>query len=77
MHNIKTVIYRHYKNKEYRVLGVARHTETCESMVVYQALYHSAEFGDHALWVRPLDMFFEKVTIDGKQMPRFEYVRDN
>ena len=59
-------IYRHYKNKEYKVLALAIHTETLEKMVVYQALY-----GEEAVWVRPLAMFMEMVEIDGKKIPRF------
>lgn len=59
-------IYRHYKNKDYKVLAVATHSETLEKMVVYQALY-----GEKGIWVRPLAMFVEMVEIDGKEIPRF------
>ena len=59
-------IYRHYKNKEYKVLALATHTETLEKMVVYQALY-----GEEAVWVRPLAMFMEMVEIGGKNISRF------
>lgn len=58
--------YRHYKGKEYEVIGVAKHTETLEDLVVYRALY-----GDGQVWVRPLRMFLEKVDIDGKKASRF------
>lgn len=58
--------YRHFKGNEYEVVGVARHSETHEQMVVYRPLY-----GDGGLWVRPLVMFTETVTHDGKQVPRF------
>lgn len=61
--------YRHYKGNEYRVLGVARHTETEESLVVYQALY-----GEHGLWVRPATMFAETVEVNNARLPRFAYV---
>lgn len=61
--------YRHYKQMDYEVLGVARHSETLEKMVVYKALY-----GDHGLWVRPLEMFKETVVIDGVSKPRFQYI---
>ena len=61
-------IYRHYKGKEYRVLLVARHSESGEEMVVYQALY-----GEQGLWVRPLSMFREQVSVDGQLVPRFAY----
>jgi hypothetical protein len=59
--------YRHYKGKPYEVLGVARHSETLEVVVVYRALY-----GAHGLWVRPAAMFTETVEIEGKRVPRFE-----
>ena len=72
--NIKLGRYRHYKGKEYEVIGVAKHSETLEDLVVYRALYESKEFGDKALWVRPLKMFLEKVTLDGKEVSRFEYI---
>jgi hypothetical protein len=64
--------YRHYKGNLYEVVGVARHSETLDELVVYRALYDSAEFGTHALWVRPASMFFEIVTLpDGTTVPRF------
>ncbi|MEO7066718.1 MAG: DUF1653 domain-containing protein [Rhodanobacter sp.] len=59
-------IYRHYKGQRYRVLGVARHSETMESLVVYQALY-----GECGLWVRPTVMFCETVELDGEPIARF------
>ena len=58
--------YRHYKGNDYEVVGVATHSETHESMVVYRPLY-----GEGGLWVRPLAMFVEDVTVDGKTLPRF------
>ncbi len=61
--------YRHYKGKDYRVLGLARHSETQEELVVYQALY-----GDFGWWVRPRGMFEETVTVEGVQTPRFSFV---
>jgi len=70
---IKKGIYRHYKGKLYRVLGVGRHSETLEEIVVYQALYESEEFGKDAIWVRPLKMFIEDVEVDGKKVKRFEF----
>jgi hypothetical protein len=66
--------YQHYKGKFYEVVGVAKHTETLEEMIVYRALYDSNEFGNNALWVRPKSMFLEYVTVDGKEIPRFKYV---
>ncbi|MFZ2225860.1 MAG: DUF1653 domain-containing protein [Candidatus Moraniibacteriota bacterium] len=67
--------YKHYKGKYYEVLGVAHHSETLEELVVYRALYDSKEFGENALWVRPKMMFLEKVMVDGKKVPRFEFVK--
>ncbi|HMN45242.1 MAG TPA: DUF1653 domain-containing protein [Povalibacter sp.] len=63
--------YRHYKGKDYEVIGVARHSETGESLVVYRTLY-----GDYGLWVRPLEMFTATVEHDGQSMPRFAYLGD-
>lgn len=61
--------YEHYKGKRYKVLGLARHSETGEMMVVYQKLYD-----DHGWSVRPLIMFLEDVEIDDKKMPRFRFI---
>jgi hypothetical protein len=61
--------YRHYKGNEYTVLGVARHSETEETLVVYRQ-----EYGDRGLWVRPLSMFTESVEIAGRSVPRFERI---
>lgn len=67
--------YRHYKNEKlYEIIDFARHSETCEEMVVYRALYHSQEFGDNQLWVRPRQMFFEQVMHNGQMVPRFQRV---
>ncbi|UYZ68941.1 DUF1653 domain-containing protein [Moraxella bovis] len=68
---IKRGIYRHYKGNLYQVLHTARHSETEEILIVYRALY-----GDYGVWVRPLTMFCESVTIDGKTLPRFELVKE-
>ena len=65
---LKVGKYRHYKGKEYEVIGIAKHSETLEELVVYQALY-----GERGVWVRPVKMFLEEVEVDGKKMPRFEY----
>ena len=69
MSEIKTGKYRHFKGNEYRVVGIARHSETLEEMVVYQALY-----GEHGLWVRPAHMWNETVDRDGYCGPRFAYI---
>ena len=63
---IETGRYKHYKGNYYNVIGVARHSETEEQMVVYRPQY-----GERGLWVRPLTMFVEKVAVDGKSVPRF------
>ena len=59
--------YRHFKGNEYEVVGIARHSETEEPLVVYRALY-----GEHGLWVRPAAMWNELITRDGKTFRRFE-----
>ncbi len=67
--------YRHYKNGQtYTVLLVARHSETLEEMVVYQAEYDSPEFGLRAVWARPRATFEESVTYEGKLVPRFALI---
>jgi hypothetical protein len=59
--------YRHYKGNAYTVIGVARHSETHEELVVYRP-----EYGDGGLWVRPLAMFLEEVEVKGERVPRFQ-----
>ncbi len=66
--------YKHYKGALYEVIGMARHSETLEEMVVYRALYDSADFGDRVLWVRPLTMFVEDIEYEGDMVPRFMFV---
>ena len=66
---MQTGRYRHYKGKDYLVLGVARHSETEEELVVYRQ-----DYGDKGLWVRPKSMFLETIELDGQRMPRFEYI---
>ena len=68
---IKPGRYRHFKGKEYEVLHTAKHSETLEQMVVYQALY-----GDCGIWVRPASMWDETVEFNGKQIRRFEPCRN-
>ena len=69
MSSVKTGRYRHYKGNEYSVIGVARHSETEEELVVYRK-----EYDDRGLWVRPMEMFLETVVVDGRTTPRFEYL---
>ena len=68
---IKLGRYRHYKSeeKEYKMIGVARHSETREELVIYRALY-----GRHDIWARPVKMFKEKIVVDGKKVSRFKYL---
>ncbi len=61
--------YRHYKGKEYTVIGVAKHSETEEELVVYRQ-----EYGEYGLWVRPKGMFLETVKVECKVIPRFQYL---
>lgn len=67
----KPGLYRHYKGNDYRVISLARHSETLEPVVVYQALY-----GERGLWVRPAGMFVETVEVGGRTVPRFARVGD-
>lgn len=66
---IKLGKYRHFKGNEYEVIGIARHSETLEEMVVYRALY-----GEAGIWVRPAEMWNETVERDGKAFQRFTYI---
>ncbi len=68
---LKKGIYRHFKGNRYRLLYVARHSETLEPMVVYQALY-----GEHGIWVRPAAMWTEQVNRDDYSGPRFSLVEE-
>jgi hypothetical protein len=72
--SIITGIYRHSKSGNlYRVIGIAKHSETLEDLVVYECLYDNPK---SKLWVRPLTMFLEEVEIEDKTVPRFEFVRE-
>lgn len=73
MERIPLGIYAHYKGKEYRVLGVGKHSETHEEMVIYEALYSNEV---SRLWVRPLALFVEQVEVEGRLYPRFKLVRE-
>ena len=69
MGEIRLGKYRHFKGNEYEVVAVGKHSETLEDYVIYRALY-----GEGGYWVRPLSMFLEVITRDGKSFSRFEYI---
>lgn len=69
--SIRPGIYKHYKGNEYQVFDTATHSETEETLVVYKTLY-----GNYDLWVRPYEMFTETVNVNGKNVARFEWVRE-
>jgi hypothetical protein len=71
MDSIQLGTYQHYKGGKYTVLGVAKHSETLEDLVVYVILY---ENDLSALWVRPLKMFLETIVVDGAEVPRFKKI---
>ena len=68
---VKNGIYQHYKGNKYEVIGIAKHSETLEDLVVYRALYDNKV---SQLWVRPLKMFTETIENDGKEIERFKYI---
>ncbi len=67
--DIKLGKYKHFKGNEYRVIAIAKHSETLEPMVIYQALY-----GDQGIWVRPATMWNETVDKENYHGPRFQYI---
>ena len=69
MEEIKLGRYRHFKGNEYEVIGIAKHSETLEPMVIYKALYDNG-----SLWVRPASMWNETVERDGKVFQRFTHI---
>lgn len=66
---LKKGMYKHYKGNLYEVFMTAQHSETEEWMVVYKALY-----GDEGMWIRPYEIFLEKVEVEGNLVSRFEYI---
>lgn len=70
---MKLGTYKHYKGFLYKVHFIVKHSETLEDLVVYEALYDNPR---SKYWARPLKMFLETVEINGKKVPRFEYVED-
>ncbi|MEK7177091.1 MAG: DUF1653 domain-containing protein [Patescibacteria group bacterium] len=71
---MKLGIYKHYKGKEYRVIGIAKHSETLEDLVIYEPLYDN---GISKLWARPRSMFEEEVVVKGEKVSRFKYLRES
>lgn len=73
MAKIKLGKYQHSKTGNfYKVIGVGKHSETLEELVVYEALYDNL---DGKLWIRPVKSFMEKVVINGKRIPRFKFIK--
>jgi hypothetical protein len=70
---VKLGIYQHFKGMKYKVLGLVKHSETLEDLVLYEALYENPH---GKLWVRPKEMFFEEVEREGKKFPRFTFVAE-
>lgn len=70
---IKTGIYQHYKGKKYRVLGTAKHSETLDDLVIYEALYDNEL---SKLWARPVSMFTEEIVVNDQKIPRFKFLED-
>ena len=68
---VKLGKYRHYKGKFYKVIGIAKHSETLEDLVVYECLHENPR---SKVWVRPIKMFLETVELSGKRVPRFQFV---
>ena len=64
-------VYKHYKGNCYKVIGIGKHSETLEDLVIYEALY-----GNHDIWYRPIRMWNEEININGKIIKRFELIED-
>jgi hypothetical protein len=72
--NLQLGIYEHYKGKQYQVIGIGKHTETLEEFVIYKPLYDLKKNQD-VLWIRPKKMFLEKVSLEGKLIQRFRFLK--
>lgn len=77
LQNLSKGIYKHYKGNFYQVIGVAKHSETLEELVVYKPIYNHDHAKPEQLWVRPLKMFTETININGTTVCRFEPVKVN
>lgn len=69
--------YQHYKGKYYQVIGLGRIEATLEEVVIYKPLYKITVYPEDTLWVRPIEVFLEEVTVEGKKMPRFKLIKEN
>jgi hypothetical protein len=74
MSKIKLGKYKHFKGMTVEVIGVALHSETMEEMVIYNHPDPVKGKGANTMWARPKEMFFEKVEVDGKKIPRFKFI---
>jgi len=72
---IKLGKYKHFKGGEYDVIGVARHSETFEKLVIYKALYKTERYEKGQIWARPLAMFMALKNINGEKYPRFVFIK--
>jgi len=72
--NVQPGKYKHFKGEEIEVIGVGHHSESLEKLVFYRALKDSEEFGNNALWVRPIEMFSETVEHEGETVSRFQKI---
>lgn len=75
MSHIQPGLYQHYKGDLCEVIGVARHSETLEEVVVYYHLSGASEYGEKSLWIRPKAMFLEEVIHNGVRVPRFSFLK--
>ena len=70
---MKLGIYKHYKGNNYKVIAIAKHSETLEDLVIYEALYENKI---SKIWARPIKMFNEEIEVDGKKIQRFEFISE-